>query len=240
MHGKVICSDCGAEITHKATTGRCRSCAAKQAYIKRYGHPPERLILVCEVCGLQFTAYKSDKAAWQHQHGVYFCSPECRAAWVGVANSVARGGDGAKRSKPEKDKLDYMAHADARRAKQRERYRLNRDAILSGLRDKARQAKLRVVAAYGGRCACCGETAIEFLTIDHVNGGGNVHRREVGKGRGVYADLERQGFPQDGYRVLCFNCNIARGFYGYCPHHPEERKTPERGEAGDGRPRSIK
>jgi hypothetical protein len=21
-----------------------------------------------------------------------------------------------------------------------------------------------------------------------------------------------------GYRVLCHNCNLARGFYGYCPH----------------------
>jgi hypothetical protein len=23
------------------------------------------------------------------------------------------------------------------------------------------------------------------------------------------------------YRVLCHNCNMALGFYGYCPHHPE-------------------
>jgi hypothetical protein len=29
--------------------------------------------------------------------------------------------------------------------------------------------------------------------------------------------LARNGFP-DGYRVLCHNCNMALGQYGYCPH----------------------
>ncbi|MBD0372781.1 MAG: hypothetical protein ICV60_18195 [Pyrinomonadaceae bacterium] len=81
--------------------------------------------------------------------------------------------------------------------------------------------KLRIetFAAYGGQCACCGESALEFLAIDHVNGGGSKQRREL-KRRGVnfYRWLKKQGFPQGEYQALCHNCNMAKGFYGECPH----------------------
>ena len=33
------------------------------------------------------------------------------------------------------------------------------------------------IAAYGGKCACCGEAEPKFLELDHVFGGGEVHRR---------------------------------------------------------------
>lgn len=36
---------------------------------------------------------------------------------------------------------------------------------------------------YGGvppKCACCGENHVEFLSVDHINGGGNKHRKEIG------------------------------------------------------------
>jgi len=58
-----------------------------------------------------------------------------------------------------------------------------------------------------------------FPVIDHVNGGGNTHRKEVGKT--VYRWLRKQGYPE-GYRVLCDNCNAALGRYGYCPHQQEK------------------
>lgn len=92
-------------------------------------------------------------------------------------------------------------------------------AIHKRWRDKLR---LRALRRYGGdvpACACCGETTVEFLAIDHADGGGNEHRREVGTRGGTefYAWLRREGWP-DGYRVLCHNCNHALGAYGYCPH----------------------
>ncbi len=73
---------------------------------------------------------------------------------------------------------------------------------------------------YGGNpptCKCCGESQIEFLSIDHVNGGGNQHRKELG--HGVHFDkwLIDNGYPE-GFQVLCHNCNLAKGYYGYCPH----------------------
>lgn len=84
----------------------------------------------------------------------------------------------------------------------------------------ARKVREEVLAAYGGRCACCGETTSEFLTIDHVNNDGAAHRREIGGyGLSIYRWLRREGFPQDGrFQILCHNCNQAKGLYGTCPH----------------------
>jgi hypothetical protein len=73
------------------------------------------------------------------------------------------------------------------------------------------------IAHYGGKCACCGETMLEFLAIDHVNGGGDKQRLEVGSGSLFVNWLINHNFPE-GYQVLCHNCNQAKGYYGQCPH----------------------
>lgn len=77
-----------------------------------------------------------------------------------------------------------------------------------------------VIQAYGGKCACCGEARIPFLAIDHINGGGNKHRKAIKLGGNVALWLARNRMPP-GYRILCHNCNLARGFYGFCPHETE-------------------
>lgn len=79
-------------------------------------------------------------------------------------------------------------------------------------RDKIR---VEVIVAYGGACACCGEDQLPFLTIDHI-----VPLRSSKDRKSSYqlsAFLKKHGFP-DGYQVLCFNCNLAKGIAGECPH----------------------
>lgn len=78
--------------------------------------------------------------------------------------------------------------------------------------------KLRMIEAYGGRCACCGESVPEFLTIDHIGGWGKEHRTKDGSTYNMVAYLTARGFPQGGFRLLCFNCNCALGLFGRCPH----------------------
>lgn len=80
--------------------------------------------------------------------------------------------------------------------------------------------RLRVIAAYGSKCVCCGETEPSFLTIDHVNGGGKTHHKQVGFGSNFYYWLQRNNFPQDGFQLLCQNCNHIRQ-YSDCPHKRE-------------------
>jgi hypothetical protein len=95
------------------------------------------------------------------------------------------------------------------------------------LRAKAQRAIFRrrmlALRHYGGdppTCACCQESHYEFLAIDHINGGGKKHQEATN--RNFYKWLLREGLPP-GYRVLCHNCNMALGFYGYCPHTSPER-----------------
>lgn len=107
--------------------------------------------------------------------------------------------------------------------------------------------KCEVLAFYSHglpKCACCGEDALEFLSIDHIHGGGSKHRKSLTST--IYNWLKKNGFPE-GYRVLCHNCNQSLGNLGYCPHqgYPKnvaemhddlglERKTKVRKPWGDG------
>ena len=93
---------------------------------------------------------------------------------------------------------------------------------------RKRHAKLRkeCIQAYGGICECCGETTYEFLTIDHVQGGGRQERNHHGGGSNLLRALRKNGFPP-GYRVLCYNCNNSYGMYGYCPHKTQNSTNEE-------------
>jgi len=92
-------------------------------------------------------------------------------------------------------------------------------------------AKLRheTFMAYGGCvCACCDYTQDHALTLDHINGDGAEHRRELSKNwnlaarngvpsSSVYRDLKKRGWPP-GHEVLCANCQLGRKkFNGVCP-----------------------
>jgi hypothetical protein len=86
--------------------------------------------------------------------------------------------------------------------------------------DKNERRRLfeEVLFHYGDKCECCGETRREFLTLDHINGDGAIHRRQT-KG-GTMRDIKQRNFPP-GFRVLCMNCNWTRGVQKYCPHDKE-------------------
>lgn len=99
-----------------------------------------------------------------------------------------------------------------------------------GLRAKN---KLEILSHYSGgapRCACCGETEIAFLTLDHINNDGAEHRRkEFGSNKSagtstIYGWVKRNNFPPI-FEVACFNCNTGRHINnGVCPH---KEKTNE-------------
>lgn len=126
----------------------------------------------------------------------------------------------------------YNAKQRERRAADRERYRENNrryysrnheKAYLDGLsagkryRVRTRLAALRAYSQGEPVCRCCGEATLEFLALDHVNGSGNKHRKEVGTL--AMADwAKRNNYPPGLFQVLCHNCNLAKGFYGRCPH----------------------
>ena len=81
--------------------------------------------------------------------------------------------------------------------------------------------KIDTFKACGGKCVCCGETELEFLTIDHVNNDGAQHRRENPKLRGggaLHRWLRDNGYPKE-FQVLCCNCNWSKRLGGgICVH----------------------
>lgn len=67
-------------------------------------------------------------------------------------------------------------------------------------------------------CACCMESNVKFLTIDHIKNNGSEHRRQIkASGASFYRWIIKNKFPED-LQVLCMNCNAAKYWYGTCPH----------------------
>lgn len=78
-----------------------------------------------------------------------------------------------------------------------------------------RKIRRRVLDHYGRKCVCCGETTEEFLAVDHIERRIKGEKRKGGYA--FYLWLIKNDFPE-GFQVLCHNCNLAKGYYGCCPH----------------------
>lgn len=109
----------------------------------------------------------------------------------------------------------------ALRERQRQQYHASKATRCERANVKNLEIKREVFAHYGSKCACCGESIFEFLSIDHINNDGAAHRKELKMtGMGFYRWLRRNSYPP-GYQLLCLNCNLAKGWYGICPHKKE-------------------
>ena len=117
----------------------------------------------------------------------------------------------------EKIRADVQAYAQTRRKEYQEHNRLYR-----------RNLRREVLSHYSEglgepHCVCCGETQLDFLVLDHADGNGAQHRREVFQSRSVGTDfylwLRRNNYPTKfRLRILCANCNMAARYGRTCPH----------------------
>lgn len=132
-----------------------------------------------------------------------------------------------------RSKKYYQDHKEELRNKHREYHEthreeieenrlLHRDERLAKDKEVRKMIRKNIITHYGGKCACCGEIRMEFLALDHINGGGVQHRKSLGikGGTKFYEWIWKNNFP-DGFRILCHNCNVSLGIYGYCPHQKE-------------------
>lgn len=120
----------------------------------------------------------------------------------------------------------YDTHKEERKEYSRryyEKWRMNGERyeeFCKRSREYHRKLRLEVIIHYGGnppKCACCGETELDFLTIDHINNDGAKHRKQHGHNF-LPNWLKKNDFPE-GFRVLCYNCNCGRRINnGVCPH----------------------
>lgn len=100
-------------------------------------------------------------------------------------------------------------------------YQENKERKLADLKIKRDTVRSEMITSYGGKCSCCGEDNPRFLTLDHIDGGGRLHREILNAGgTGIMYHLKNMGWPQEGYQLLCYNCNCGRAHNsGICPHN---------------------
>lgn len=223
---KRSCAVCGGAVTstHPRALYCSVKCQKRAAYCRSNGLPLGQVptVAVCPVCGTEI----------HHRTGLKpktYCSDRCRirargrrTAGAPVTNPTRFCRQCGLSIPPDMKRSAVYCSTRCRNQAAALRY-LDRENHRAEARarnlDYRHAAKQRVIAAYGGRCECCGDTDPRVLTIDHIQGGGRRHRSTVGYGLRFYQWLETQGFPMGGYRLLCMNCNCGRERnLGVCPH----------------------
>ena len=81
-------------------------------------------------------------------------------------------------------------------------------------RKNSLKLKMDVYHAYSGeiiKCALCPENDMACLSLDHINGDGAEHRRQLHTKSGdkVWRDLRKRGYPE-GFQILCMNCQFKK------------------------------
>ena len=89
--------------------------------------------------------------------------------------------------------------------------------LLSGKRRHA-YYKAIIYIALGGSCVCCGEMDYRFLSIDHINGGGNQEQKATHGGTSLLRKIIKSGIPKSKYQLLCNSCNCTKRTALSCPH----------------------
>lgn len=63
------------------------------------------------------------------------------------------------------------------------------------------------------KCTMCGNSELNHLTIDHINGGGKEHRKKYSTGRDFYQAIIKGKLSKEeleNLRILCWNHNCSR------------------------------
>ena len=129
-----------------------------------------------------------------------------------------------------------------RKAQQRQWYlEYNTEERRENTSKKRQMTRLKILKKYSKNlsnsnipcCRCCGlDNHANFLAIDHITGrkemDSNPELVKLGysselKGVMLHEWIIKNNFPK-GFQILCHNCNLAKGFYGICPHETARKE----------------
>ena len=183
---------------------------------------------VCRICGIQKVEtefYFANKPKGQIR-------TECKKCTNSITSEWAKSNpDRIKELSKASRKKNSVKQSEYRKAYKEKNWQYWKDWRIANLeksRAYARKSqtkrrelsKMAVYSHYGMKCACCGESQMMFLTIDHINNDGAEHRKKL-KGIGgspFFEWLVRNNFPE-GFQTLCRNCNWGKHVnHGICPH----------------------
>lgn len=116
-----------------------------------------------------------------------------------------------KEGEKSKGKIYYEKNKESIKKRIRKYTLANPEKILS-YRKKARRVRMSFIFdSLGNICSICGNENKIVLQIDHINGGGTKHHREIkGSISSYYKSIADSIKNKEGkYRLLCANCNIS-------------------------------
>ena len=100
-------------------------------------------------------------------------------------------------------------------------YQFQKSIISERKKIKSKVLKKTIVDHYGGKCICplCDEQQLDFLTIDHIDGGGTKQRKNtsIHGGTNFYYWIIKNDYPSN-LQIMCLNCNVSRHILGQCEH----------------------
>lgn len=77
-------------------------------------------------------------------------------------------------------------------------------------KDKLKESVFKYYCCGDIKCKRCGFYDIRALTIDHINGEGFKHKKELGSaGNTMYRWIKKHNYPP-GFQVLCMNCQFIK------------------------------
>lgn len=121
-----------------------------------------------------------------------------------------------RRDRKEYNRLYYLTHQDKLKQYAHNYYKSNYSRLKEYWnelrRKKYQEAKIVALTHYGnGKLACarCGFNDIRALSIDHIDGRGNYHRKFSHVAARIYQWLIQNNFP-DGFQTLCMNCQLIK------------------------------
>lgn len=174
----------------------------------------------------------------------YVCKNELSEESFGRNKSKPDGlADECKKCKSDKDKeyreankdkckaranRYYLRHAEEIKKKTGQYAKNNRKWHNARCTKAKNKLKAEVLTHYAGgelKCKKCPEADLGVLTIDHINGDGADHRRELfghnlkGGGYKFWLWLKKKGYPE-GFQTLCFNCQFRKRAIELKPDNP--------------------
>lgn len=90
--------------------------------------------------------------------------------------------------------------------KNHEKYRVRANKCAKKYRETNKEIVINHYSKGKNCCELCEETNKDVLSIDHIDGGGRKHSKEINRNN-LYVWLRKNNFPM-GFRILCMNCQF--------------------------------
>ena len=130
---------------------------------------------------------------------------KCRKCCVELYDeNIASNGQRGCICKTCQNEIDRIYHNQA--------YKKNSSMLKKRVKNYRDVLKKEVFTHYSPDVKCkCGQNDIRALSIDHINGKGCQHRKELGINAGTefYRWLKKNHYPE-GYQVLCMSCQMIK------------------------------